>query len=255
MPSSPAGGPAIVSVTPPRPQVQAGGRTDRVSGLADPAATAVLVGLAGDDSHWIVRTGAATLAEPDLPTFDAEVGFASRLDGPVTLRLRAVDKEGRIGAEQRVALEASPIRVEGRLVVKLSWDSEADLDVHVVDPLGEEVWAGNLNSFKRPPIGSAPTDRQAWMNGGVLDVDSNAGCVQDSRREENVAWTVPPPSGTYEVRVATASMCSADVAHWALEVFLEGRGLLTTQGTALGAHTRLGAGRGAGVHAASFTVP
>jgi hypothetical protein len=255
MPASSAGGPAIVSITPPRTEVQAGGRTDRISGLLDPSATAVLLGLDGDKGYWIVSTGAATLAEPDLPTFDAEIGFARDLDGSVHLRLLAVDDAGRVGPEQRVDFEASPVKAQGELVVRLRWDTSADLDVHVVDPLGEEVWAGNINSFKRPPIGSVPTDRQAWMNGGILDIDSNASCVQDSRREENVVWANPPPAGSYEVRVATASMCGAAVGHWTLEVFLHDEQLARVDGTALASDTRHGATRGSGVHALSFTVP
>lgn len=255
MPSSPADGPAIVSITPPRNEVQAGGRTDRISGLLEPSATAVLLGLEGDDGYWIVNSGAATLAEPDLPSFDAALGFARGIKGSIQLRLRAVDNNGRVGPEQRLEFEANPLAAQGELVVTLRWDSTADLDLHVLDPLGEEVWAGNINSFKRPPIGSAPTDRQAWMNGGILDIDSNAGCVQDNRREENVVWTQAAPDGDYEVHVATAALCGAEVAHWTLEVSLHGELLTRAEGTALGSDTRLGATRGAGVRAASFVVP
>jgi uncharacterized protein YfaP (DUF2135 family) len=255
MPSSPADGPTIVSITPPRTEVQAGGRTDRISGLLDASATAVLLGLEGDEGYWIVNTGAATLAEPDLPTFDAEISFARHLSGPVHMLLRAVDNAGRIGPEQRLDFEADEIKAQGELVITLRWDTSADLDLHVVDPLGEEVWAGNINSFKRPPIGSASTDRNAWMNGGVLDIDSNAGCVQDSRHEENVVWSHPPPKGRYEVRIASASMCEAEVAHWTVEVSLLGSRLARVDGTALDADTRHGAMRGTGVRATSFTVP
>jgi hypothetical protein len=254
MPAS-ASGPAIVSIAPPHAQVQAGGRAARLSGILEASATAVMLGLAGDEGYWIASAGAPTLAEPDLPTFDLWLNFSRYREGPVSLRLRAVDASGRAGPERTLDFEASAIRARGELVVTLRWDSEADLDLHVLDPLGEEVWAGNINSFKRPPVGSAPVDRHAWMNGGILDLDSNAGCVSDSRREENVVWANPPPSGTYEVRVAAASLCGEDVAHWTVEVFLNERRVSATSGIAVGTDTRHGAGRGAGVQAASFTAP
>jgi hypothetical protein len=76
----------------------------------------------------------------------------------------------------------------GDVQVTLRWGSNADLDLAVTDPTGEEVSFSN-----RGPIGS----------GGELDVDSNVSCPSDaSSGVENVFW--PPggaPSGTYTVTV------------------------------------------------------
>jgi len=63
---------------------------------------------------------------------------------------------------------------------------------------------------------------------GYLDFDSNAACVIDGRRQENVIFSlppddnsfvpVPPPSGEYIVRVDTFSLCGQAAAQWEVQV-------------------------------------
>ena len=50
----------------------------------------------------------------------------------------------------------------------------SDVDLHVVDPRGEEVFYGHPNS----------------ASGGRLDLDSNAACDLDHKRNENITWPV-----------------------------------------------------------------
>jgi hypothetical protein len=75
----------------------------------------------------------------------------------------------------------------GDVGVTLSWATEDDLDLHVTDPSGEEIYYGHRTS----------------ASGGVLDVDSNAGCANpQSLPVENIFWgTGAAPQGTYTVRV------------------------------------------------------
>ena len=49
---------------------------------------------------------------------------------------------------------------------------------------------------------------------GSLDFDSNAGCVIDGRRQENIVYTQPPPPGDYTVRVDASSLCGQVDAQW-----------------------------------------
>jgi hypothetical protein len=78
----------------------------------------------------------------------------------------------------------------GDVQITLEWDSEADLDLHVFEPDGTEIYFGN----------TGPT-----ASGGQLDVDANAGCGDPEEVPggvENVFW--PPgeaPSGDYRVFV------------------------------------------------------
>lgn len=69
----------------------------------------------------------------------------------------------------------------GDVQVTLTWNNAADLDLHVVDPRGEEIW------FAHP----------AAASGGRLDRDDTSGFGP-----ENVFWPVGgAPAGTYRVSV------------------------------------------------------
>jgi hypothetical protein len=165
-----------------------------------------------------------------------------------------VDAAGRFGAPSVVSLtSAPPAPPNGTLVVSLSWDTEADLDLHVVVPGGVEVWAGNINSYQLPPPGTVQD--ASWQDGGILDFDSNAGCVIDGRRAENVVWQAPPPSGTYLVRVDTASLCGVPDARWTVTVFENGAQVASSEGESLPTDTRFSKGPGSGVDALTFDVP
>jgi hypothetical protein len=74
----------------------------------------------------------------------------------------------------------------GDVQVTLRWASSADIDLHVTEPDGTEIWYG---------------DKGPTSTGGQLDVDSNVGCEQEAS-VENVFWPVgQAPSGTYTVEV------------------------------------------------------
>jgi hypothetical protein len=74
----------------------------------------------------------------------------------------------------------------GDVQVTLEWESDSDLDLHVTEPDGTEIYYLNLG----------PTS-----TGGQQDVDSNVNCENDGG-VENVFWPVgDAPSGTYTVSV------------------------------------------------------
>jgi hypothetical protein len=74
----------------------------------------------------------------------------------------------------------------GDVQVKLEWPSEADLDLHVIEPAGTEI-----NYLKPGPTST----------GGRLDADSNRDC-KNRRGVENVFWPLgKAPKGHYKVNV------------------------------------------------------
>jgi hypothetical protein len=100
----------------------------------------------------------------------------------------------------------------GDVQVTLEWDSDADLDLGVTDPTGEEVSFSN----------SGPT-----ATGGELDVDSNVGCDGEGS-VENIFW--PPgqaPAGQYTASVTgfTTDSCSqgAQAGDFVLTIRVAGR--------------------------------
>ena len=101
------------------------------------------------------------------------------------------DPEGRVGAAPGFTYFVTQVGT-GDVQVTLSWDTVADVDLHVIDPSGEEIFYGNRLS----------------ASGGELDLDSNAGCGGGDVRNENITWPIGiAPSGTYTVRVDYWSNC------------------------------------------------
>lgn len=270
---APSGGPPILSLQPDRPTAVIGTVRESVTGVLDPTATAAIIGLGGvpgASGTWIVTAGPPAIDTPD----DASLNLSYALDpafppGPFELEVAAVDDAGRIGAITTASVLALPdAPPTGDLVVSLSWPGTADLDIHVVDPTGAEVWYGNPNSYKAPP--NTPPDPCMYLSGGMLDHDANAECERDSTPSEDVIWVtrtcravvpsmpIPPDiaPGTYTVRVEAKSLCSDASSPWLVTAFSEGvsvgaaRGIATPDDAEYGKH-----GPGAGVTALTFNIP
>jgi DNA/RNA endonuclease YhcR with UshA esterase domain len=93
-----------------------------------------------------------------------------------------------------VIIEVTKIEAgTGKLQVSCSWDRPNDVDLHLVEPKGEEICFDNDIS----------------ANGGKLDVDSNPDCVLDNINSENITYDSNAiiESGTYIVKVALYSDC------------------------------------------------
>jgi hypothetical protein len=253
---SPAG-PRVASVELPTNTIWPGLADKAFQGSLDPQATAAAVALGGDDGYWIVPAGVPDFATPTLPTFEGTASFAATLPpGRYTFQANAVDAQGVFGPTATVALTAtdgSPASATpaGALVVTLTWDTEADLDLHVVDPLGNEIYHGDPSSM---PIlsGGQPADAGSY---GYLDFDSNAGCIIDGLRREDVIWPSAPPSGAYLVRVDTASLCGQPIANFQVRAVLEGAVVGSASGVSLDSDTWGPHDRGAGELVLSFVVP
>lgn len=96
----------------------------------------------------------------------------------------------------------------GDVQVTLRWQGEDDLDLHVTDPGGDEIYYGNPSS----------------SSGGQLDVDDTAGCGDGGSHVENVFWpTGGAPSGTYSAQVEHFGGCdSGTTTSYTLEVRVGG---------------------------------
>jgi hypothetical protein len=235
----------------------AAGSVDRAcSGDLDREGTAVAIGLEGDVGYWILPAGLPSVAAMNAPTFEAALSFSAQLaPGSHDLVLRAVDRARHFGPSTVRKLQITERSVpEGELVVALSWSDAADLDLHVVDPRGVEIFKRNQNSYEPPAPGSAPDPPGAPHDGGVLDLDSNGGCVPDGRRAENVVWKEPPPPGHYLVRVDTFSLCGEPSAFWRLAVYRRGARIATASGASTGNDERYAHDRGDGLLAIEFDV-
>jgi hypothetical protein len=156
-----------------------------------------------------------------------------------------------------MTLEAS--RPSGALVVSLDWDTEADLDLHVMmysadaDAGVNEIWSRKPSGLA---AGSTGVTVDEAMATGYLDQDSNSQCVLDGRRQENVIFPTTAPAGHYVVRVDTFSLCSESAARWRVQVsspnLADPHDPIVRYGQSTETDTRFAHGQGAGVTALEF---
>lgn len=75
----------------------------------------------------------------------------------------------------------------GDVQFSLSWNNYNDLDLHCIDPKGEEIWFNH---------------RYSISSGGELDVDQNARAPYTASPVENIYWPVGgAPAGLYKIFV------------------------------------------------------
>jgi hypothetical protein len=154
------------------------------------------------------------------------------------------------------------------LVITLQWDTEADLDLKVripnaANPMSPiDVWTKHRVALPTPGPADPPYTDAEVEKVGQLDYDSNANCVIDGLREEDVAFQEPSPSpkaapsGTYEVRVDATSLCGQPTARWHVYAIANGTDLLgEAYGQALDIDTQGSHGPATGTLAFSFMVP
>lgn len=166
----------------------------------------LIVGLEGHSGYFHVPLDDSSGTEALLVFLRAYASFESP---PPILVVRAAlrDRRGRVSPYGTHMFTVAAVG-SGDIQVSLTWDSSADIDLHVVDPYGDEIYYGN----------------RTISSGGELDLDSNAGCGGADVRAENVYWpTGQAPIGTYVVRVNHWSDCSGNNTNWTLTVNVCGR--------------------------------
>ncbi len=253
-PPADQGGPKVTGLQTLNTDAHPGQVDKSIGGTTDHDAREVAYYLDGDVGYWMVPTGLEDATNPAFLDFATKVDFARDLDdGPRTLHVQATDASGAFGASNDLTIDITPLTISSStLDIQLTWDTDADVDLHVTEPDGVTIWSGNINSYQAPPPGQPPGDPST---GGILDFDSNASCAIDGRDEENVYWTVPPPSGHYVVRVDTWSLCGQTAARWHVSASLGGTVLAQAHGEAIDTDTTFTKQAAAGVLALQFDVP
>ena len=81
---------------------------------------------------------------------------------------------GSVADSFKEKVKAAGGNVEGFMRCSLHWFNFDDLDVHVMEPNGHEIYYAN---------------RRSYITGGTLDVDMNAGSGKTRDAVENIVWT------------------------------------------------------------------
>lgn len=179
----------IVALTGPPAVTNGGVAVLHVTLSAEVAEPIFAVQLEGDTGYYTVPG-----LDPDRDgVYDISVKVpADSAQTSMRVSVALLDAEGNAGVYQEFAfaLVASGI---GDVKVTLTFDRPHDLDLHVIEPSGDQIF------YQRP--GST--------TGGQLDLDSGANCDPSAYNSENVFW--PPggaPSGEYRVSVQNYQQCS-----------------------------------------------
>ena len=189
-------------VTAPIPALVLLGGTIQVTVSSATPFTKLAVVIPDLDDYWELTLPAATTSTPIL------IVFSQNIPTPVFQMRLAGANGGPYGAYQNAPISVISVGT-GDVQVNITWDSPADVDLHVVDPLGEELyWA-----------------HKSAVSGGKLDLDSNAACGSDGPRAENIFWTAGliAPRGDYVVRVDYWSSCSAVKTSYVVTVNTRGK--------------------------------
>ncbi len=216
----PAGAGATLLVTGSSAMITGGSALRDVS--SGTAFTRLIVAIQGVDGYWeLTLPVAVTAAElvmtlaQNIPEASFTVNFAAGTAGGI----------GVYSSEMVAVLVVGT----GDVQVSVTWNSNADVDLHVVDPTNAEIYWFSSTS----------------PSGGTLDLDSNAACAGDNIRNENITWpTATPPSGTYIVRVDLWDACGATSTDYVVTVRRKNQLPLTFDGVLTGLGDEGGAGSG-----------
>lgn len=175
-----------------------GKRNGRPTGAPAPGYTELKFGSATSKASVVM-----TLAQ-QLPSEDFAFYFAG------------VDAQGVQGPMIRQEVKALKVGT-GAVQATASWDVDSDLDILLVEPSGTEIYFNNKTS----------------SSGGELDLDSNADCDIDSKRNENITYP-QATAGTYTVYVNLYSSCDTPATNYVVTVSAGGQPPRTFTGTFTG---------------------
>ncbi len=125
-------------------------------------------------------------------TYNVEVTLPPNIgEGAFDFDVAVRDVNGNVSNMDRGRLVIARVGT-GKLQFSLSWDADVDLDLHVTEPNGNQIFYGN----------EGPSN-----TGGRLDIDDLNGPLPSGRPAgepegvENIFWNDTAPNGTYIVRV------------------------------------------------------
>ena len=192
----------------------------------------IYISIGGADGYW----------QLDLPSSVTAAALILQLaatppQGSFDLRT-ALGASGSAGPAASNTISTSDL-AHADVAAVVSWSVPSDVDLHVLDPNGYEVYFGQTSS----------------PEGGKLDIDSNAACDIDNVDREIISWPQgTAPHGTYKVWVEYFDDCQVTSTPWTLTVSAKGSGgVLTTVSGGNKTGTFSGVGNGQPSDTVTFT--
>jgi hypothetical protein len=177
--------------------------------------------------YWVVPVGAADLMLPTAQTFSMAMAFEpTDPPGLHDLRFVALGPNGNGGTQSDLQLciesripdnghACDPTVAPPAAVFTLQWDTNFDLDLHVVTPAGLDYNA------KDSPLGE-PLEagvRTIPSNLPFIDRDSLRSCLPDGLRQEDLVFPDSLPSGRYHIYVDPFAACGQNQVHFTFTLY------------------------------------
>ena len=203
---SPSGGP-VITVSGNQTVVNGGTMVATISAASRFNTIYVVVGArtagltteapGGIEGYYEIRLPATETSAPVLLTFPQSIPLTE-----FEILFAVADTSGAVGPLTGLSTTVTAVGT-GDVQVTLSWDVDSDVDLHVVEPGGEEIYYGRPRS----------------ATGGALDLDSNASCEIDHVRNENITWPIGrAPRGPYTVRVDYWDSCGVSRTNFTVRI-------------------------------------
>jgi pre-peptidase len=205
------------------------GGTAQLNVTANSSFNRVYLAVPGVDGYYTLNLPTAVTSTNLLLTINRHLSAAT-----LDLDLAVADAGGATGAPVSHPLSLTTVG-SGDVQVSVSWDSLTDVDLHVIDPNGDEVYYGNTPGAS-----------------GTLDLDSNPACAIDGVNNENITFPTAP-HGTYTVRVDYWDACGVTQTNYVVTVQRAGHSAETFTGNLTGLGDAGGAGSGTLI--TTFTFP
>jgi hypothetical protein len=178
--------------------------------------------------YWVIPAAGPDPSKPGELTWSMSLDVAeSAPKGLHKLLFAGIDKAGHAGTQNELDFcidsavpdnenACDPTIEPPFAVISLTWDTNADLDLELVTPDGKVV-------DPKHPTTATETDAGPAVNpaiDGVIDRDSNRGCVIDGFRREDAVFQSHPRNGQYLVYVNMFAACGQPAARFEVTLSL-----------------------------------
>ncbi|MDE5975270.1 MAG: hypothetical protein K2G69_01835 [Muribaculaceae bacterium] len=168
------------------------------------------LGIQGVEGYWAYdATKAVSRVDAAINSYVIPVMISQNMESNITMTLNGRLINGDVTTPVRYELHYLATR-EGTLEIKLSFNNEKDIDLHLITPSGYHIYYANRG-------GDYEDEEESEISFG-LDVDSNAGCDIDGINKENIY--IPAElieDGVYKVIVDMYSNCNPSIpTNWSV---------------------------------------